>query len=206
MKTYPRCSFFITLMLITVSISCASTKTLNVWKDEGSSQRLQKVLVISVAELDFMQKHFENVLTERLASRGIEAVPANKVFPRSGAKLDREAIAAKVRELGIGSVLVSQAVSKEETERLLPRGAYAVPASYYDGWYGFYSRSFGAAPGSGSSYDAEYFTVVTNIYKADSEKLVWSSLSRVRVENSRQGAINPLIDLLVKQLEGSKLI
>jgi len=199
-------SFFITLALVAAATSCASVKTENLWKDEGYSQRLQKILVISVAELDFMQKHFEDVLSDRLASRGVEAVPANKVFSRPGEELDRAAIATKVRELGIQSVLVARAISKEETAQLLQEGGYIVPVSYYSGWYNFYSGASLLVPAAGSAYDTEFITIVTNIYEVGGEKLVWSSISKVKVEASRQGAINPFIDALMKQLEKSKLL
>jgi hypothetical protein len=171
---------------------------------EGSEQQhlLGRVLVLAVSEPDFMQKHFENVLSVRLSSWGIEAVPADKVFSQFAIKLDREAVLEKVREMGIGNVLVARAVGKEEASGLYQGGVYRNPAGRYAGWYGFYSRS--SVPSS--AYDAEFFTVVTNIYEASSEKLIWSSLTRVKVEDSRQAAINPLIDLLMKQLEESKII
>jgi hypothetical protein len=175
---------------------------MNVWKDQSSSHRLGKVLVLAVSELDFMQKHFENVLSVRLSSWGIEAVPAYKFFSQSATKLDRETVLEKVREMGIGNVLVARTVSKEDISVLYQGGVYRNPPGPYAGWYGFYSRSF--VPGS--AYDAEFFTVLTNIYEASSEKLIWSSLTRVKVEDSRQGAINPFIDLLMKQLEESKII
>ncbi|MCL5023571.1 MAG: hypothetical protein M1497_09445 [Nitrospirae bacterium] len=193
------------LMLIVLSTSCASNRTLHVWKDEGYNQRLRKVLVIAVAQLDFMQKHFETGLCDGLASRGVEAVPGNKVFAQAGAKLDREAIAAKVRELGIESVLITRSVSSEDVSRLYPGGVDIVPAGYYAGWYGFYSESFAYVPVSGKAYDAEFFTIVTNVYDVKSEKLIWSSLTKVKVENSREGAIDPFISALMKQLEGGKL-
>ncbi len=205
MKTYLRCSLFM-IMLIAVAISCASIKTEFLWKDEACNQRLQKVLVISVAEPDFMQKHFEDVLSDRLSSRDVEAVPANKVFSQPGEKLGQAAIAAKVRELGIESVLVARAIDKEETAQLLSRGVYVVPVSYYGGWYNFYSGASSLVPTFGSAYDTEFFTVVANIYEAGSERLIWSSVSKIKVENSRQGAINPFIDVLLKQLEKSKLL
>ena len=198
-------SFLISLTLVAAAISCASVKTVNLWKDEGYNQRLQKVLVISVSESDFMQKHFEDVFSERLASRGVEAVPANKVFSQPGEELDKAAIATKVRELGIKSVLVARAISKEETAQLLQEGGYVVPVSYYAGWYNFYSGASLLVPPAGSAYDTEFFTIVANIYDVGSEKLVWSSISKVKVEASRQGAINPFIDALMKQLERSKL-
>jgi hypothetical protein len=206
MKLSATYTLFVTLILAAATASCASIKTVNVWKDKNSNEPIDKVLVIAVAELDFMQRHFENVLCERLAARGIETMPANKVFSRSSAKLERAAVSAKVRELGIKYVLVARTVGKEESSRLYKGGVYVMPAGYSGGWYGFYSGSVGATPSLPGAYDAELITVVTNIYEAGSEKLIWSSLTRVKVEDSRQAAINPLIDMLVKQMEESKII
>jgi hypothetical protein len=206
MKSSLRQSFFISLVLIAFTASCGTTKTLHVWKDEGYNQRLLKVLVIAVSEEDFIRKHVENVLAENLASRGVETVVGNKVFPQSGAKLDREAIAAKVRELGIESVLVARRINKEEVSKLYPGGVFVVPADYYHGWYGFYSDSIAFVSVPGRAYDAEYFTLVTNIYDVSSEKLIWTYLAQVKVEESREGAINPFIGTIMKQLEASKLV
>jgi hypothetical protein len=206
MKSSLRYSLFISLVLIAFTASCATTKTLHVWKDEGYNQQLGKVLVIVVAKVDFMRNHFENVLAENLASRGVEAWVGNKVFPQEGDKLDREAIAAKVRELGIGSVLVARSVNQEEVSKLYPGGIMVVPADYYHGWYGFYSDSMAFVSVPGRAYDAEYFTLVTNVYDVSSEKLIWTYLAQVKVEGSREGAINPFIATIIKQLEASNLI
>ena len=196
--------YFIGFVFLAVAASCAPTKTLHVWKDDQYNQRLKKVLIIAVTEQEYMRDHFENVLAENLESRGIAAVASNKVFPQPGAKIDREAIVAKVKELGIGSVLVARPVSKKEVSQLTPGGLYFVPTNYYSSYYGFYNESFLAVPGA--TYDAEYFNIVTNVYDVRSEKLIWSYLSQVKVEGSKQGAINPFITILVKQLEEGKLL
>jgi hypothetical protein len=205
MKIIIRNSFFICLVML-FTTSCASTKTLSVWKDEGQTQKLGKTLVITIAELDQMRNHAENVLADRLGDSRINAIPSNKVIPQLGTKPDREAIAAKVKELGVEYVLVSKVVSKEEHSRMTPGGVYVVPMGYYSGWQSFYTDSFYMVSLSGSNYDAEFFTIVTNIYDVRSEKLVWSYLARVKVETSREGAINPFIETIVKQLESSKLL
>jgi len=197
-------SVFLLLTLSPLLLSCASTKTIKVWKDEGYSQRLRKVLVIAVADQDYMRNHFENVLSNSLTSRGIEAVPSNKIFPQS-LKLDRKAIEAKVRELGIGSVLVTRSTGKTEESWLDPGYTFVVPVGYYE-WYGFYSDSFAMVTIPGQAYDAEFFSLTTNIYDVSSEKLIWSYLSRVKVEQSKEGAINPFIDTLMKQLDENKLL
>jgi len=198
--------YFIGFVFLAVAASCAPTKTLHVWKDDQYNQRLKKVLIIAVTEQEYMRDHFENVLAENLESRGIAAVASNKVLPQPAAKVDREVIAAKVRELGIGNVLVSRSVSKKEVSQLTPGGLYFVPTNYYSGYYGFYSDSFLAVSVPGAAYDAEFFNIVTNVYDAHSEKLIWSYLSQVRVEGSKQGAINPFITTLLKQLDDGKLL
>jgi len=206
MKVSLRIGFLISFMVMLLTVSCASTKTLNVWKDEEQRQKLGKTLVIAVAELDFMRNHFENVLALRLGDHGIDAIPSNKIIPQLGAKPDREVIAAKVRELGVEYVLVARTVNKDEYSQLIPEGVYLVPAGYYSGWNSFYSDSFSMASVPGTAYDADFFTMVTNIYDVRSEKLVWSYISRTKVETSREGAINPFIETIMKQLEKSQLL
>jgi len=201
-----RKGFLIGLMVLLFTASCASTRTLNVWKDEDYGQKLGKTLVIAIAELDFMRNHFENVLALRLGDHGIDAIPSNKVIPEIGAKPDREVIAAKVRELGVENVLVARVVSKDEYSELTSRGVYFVPEGYYSGWNSFYEDSYSIVTVPSTAYDAEFFTMVTNIYDVRSEKLIWSYISRTKVERSRQGAINPFIETIIKQLESSKLL
>jgi hypothetical protein len=204
MNVFFRQGFLIALVVMLFTASCASTKTLSVWKDEGHNQKLGKTLVIAIAELDFMRNHFENVLALRLGDSGIDAIPSNKVMPQ--AKPDREVIMAKVRELGVENVLIARVINKDEYSELMPGGVYFVPADYYSGWHSFYEDSYSIVAVPGSAYDAEFFTMVTNIYDVRSEKLIWSYLSRVKVETSRQGAINPFIETIIKKLESSKLL
>ena len=206
MNIFLRKGFLAGLMVMLLLTSCASTKTLHVWKDEGQKKKLGKTMVIAIAELDYMRNHFENVLAWRLGDRGIEAVASNQVIPQLGAKPDREAVAAKVREMGFENVMVARAVSKDEYSSLVPGGVYLVPTSYYTDWNSFYYDSFTTVVVPGASYDAEFFTMVTNAYDVRSDKLVWSYLARVKVETSREGAVNPFIETIIKQLESSNLL
>lgn len=200
-----RGSLLISLVLMLFIASCATTRTLHVWKDEGQTQRLGKTLVIAIAELERMRDHAENMLAWRLRDQGIDASASNKVIPQLGAKPDRAAIAAKVKELGFENVVVIRPVSKNEYSQLIPGGVYIVPVSYYSGWNSFYIDSYAFVEYPGSAYDVEFFTMVTNIYDVRSEKLVWSYLSKTKVEGSREGAINPFIETIIKQLDNSKL-
>jgi len=198
--------FFIGLMVMLFTASCATTRTLHVWKDEGQTQKLGKTMIFAIADMERMRDHMEDMLAWRLRDNGIDALASNKVIPHLGTKPDREAIAAKVRELGFSNVVVIRAVSKDEYSQVISGGVYIVPVSYYSGWSSFYVDSYAFVAYPGSAYDVEFFTLVTNIYDVSSEKLVWSYLSKTKVETSREGAINPFIETIIKQLEKSKLL
>lgn len=192
-------------VLFTVSCATTKTKTVHTWKDEKYTKKLESVFVIGVAEVDFMRNHFENVLSMRLAEHGVKAVASNTIFPDATKKLDRDVVAAKMKELGIGSVLVGRAVSKAEKSQMIVDDIYQVPV-YVEGWYSAYATPFAPVTLTGAVYDAEYFDMLINIYDSSSQKLVWSELLRVKVEQSRQAAINPFIDILVRNMESSSLI
>lgn len=206
MKRFLNRGLPVCVMVVLFAVSCATTKTVHTWKDETYNKKLESVLVIGVAEVDFMRSHFENVLSMRLAEHGVKAVASNTVFTDATKKLDREAVAAKIKELGIGSVLVGRTVSKAEKSQMIVGDYYEVPVIYSEGWYNAYASPFVPVTLGGAVYDAEYFDMLINVYDSSSQKLVWSELLRVKVEQSRQAAINPFIDLLVRNMESSRLI
>ena len=195
-----------TLGIIMLTMSCAQTKTLHVWKDNAYGQISGKVLIIIVADNDNIRSHFENVLAEKLAERNIPAVASHKVFPQTEKAPDRELVMAKVKELGIGSVIVGRPISREDFSSMTEGGTYLVPQNYYAGYYSVYSDSMSFVTVPGSSYDAEFFTLAVNLYDVPTEKLVWSFLSRVKVEQSRQAAVNPFIDTLMRQFQSSGIV
>ena len=94
--------------------ACAPIKNLDVWKEETYTQSPKKVLVIAVGQENSVREQFENVLANQLADRGVEVIRSYKVLPAPKTKPDREVVLAKVRELGVDSVLVARSISKKE--------------------------------------------------------------------------------------------
>lgn len=194
---------FLCILLVALTAACAPIKTIEVWKEESYTQPLQKVLLIALAQQDYIRNQSENLLSDQLAKRGIEAIPSHKVLPHPKQKPTRESVLAKVRELGVGSVLVARSITKKEITNHQYDAIYLGGAAVYGqgGWYGY---------GYGFSYDREYdtdfFTVSTKLYEVSSEKPVWSYISQVRVDGARQGAVGLLVPEIVKQLEASQLV
>jgi hypothetical protein len=198
-----RYGFFLSLLLLTLTSSCAPIKTLEVWQEEAYSQPLQKVLVIALAQQDNIRNQFENVLSDQLAKRGVEALSSHKVLPQSDAKPDREAVLAAVKELGVDSVLVARSIGKKEITNHQYGGVILGGSAVYSdgGWYG---ASYGYS--YDKQYDTDFFTIATKLYEVSSKSPVWSYIAQVKVDGSRQGAVNLLVPAIVEQLELSQLV
>jgi hypothetical protein len=193
---------FLCLLLVTVAAACSPIKKLEVWKEETYSTHPQKMLLIAIAKRDSTRRQAENVLANQLVKRGLEAIPSYKVLPQEE-KLDRQAVEAKVRELGFDSVLVARSISQKEITNHQYGGVILGGTAVYSngGWYGYgYGYSYNR------EYDSDYFIISTKLYDVDSEMPAWSYLAQIKVEGSRERAINQLIPTIVEQLEASEII
>jgi len=193
---------FLCLLLVTVAAACSPIKKLEVWKEETYSTHPQKMLLIAIAKRDSTRRQAENVLANQLVKRGLEAIPSYKVLPQKE-KLDRQAVEAKVRELGFDSVLVARSISQKEITNHQYGGVILGGEAVYSngGWHGYaYGYSYNR------EYDSDYFIISNKLYDVDSERPAWSYLVQIKVDGSRERAINQLIPTIVKQLEASDII
>lgn len=202
MKLNQRFSCYIGFLLAILTSACAPVKTLEVWQDETYTQPLQKVLVMVVHQQGKIRNQFENLFSEQLTKRGVEAIPSHKVLPQLISKLDREAVLAEVKELGVSNVLVARSIHRDEITNHQYGGVFFGGTVVYDhGWHTYAYGSFYS-----KEYDTEHFIIATKLFEMGNEKPVWSDLTQVRVEGSREGAVNLFIPVLIKQLEKSQLL
>ena len=202
MKSPKLFRLFLCLLLVTVAAACSPIKKLEVWKEETYSTHPQKMLLIAIAKRNNTRRQAENVLANQLVKRGLEAIPSYKVLPQEE-KLDRQAVEAKVRELGFDSVLVARSISQKEITNHQYGGVILGGSAVYSngGWYGYgYGYTYNR------EYDTDYFIISTKLYDVDSEMPAWSYLAQIEVEGSREKAINKLIPTIVEQLEASEII
>ncbi|MGW8311968.1 MAG: hypothetical protein ACWGOL_01905 [Desulfuromonadales bacterium] len=203
MKNSQRLGFFIGFLIVTLLAACAPIKTVEVWKEQAYTQPLKSVLVIAITQQDNIREQFENVLSNHLAKHGVKAIPGYKVLPPYDKKPEREVVLATVKELGVEHVLVARSISRKEITNHQYGGVVLGGTAVYSGgdWYGYsYGESYSR------QYDTDFFTVSTRLYDVTSQKLVWSYIAQVKVEGSRQGAVNVFVPTVIEQLQGSKLL
>jgi hypothetical protein len=199
------CRCFIIIACLVIVAACASTKVSTTWKNEQFQAKFGKVFVIAVMERDLLRGYMENEFLDRMKARGVEGLASHKFFSVDQMK-DRAAVVAKLRELGMESVLVMRPISRGEVDRLYPGGVYLVPTNLSYGWHGYYTDSYAAVVTPGYGYSADIFTIETRIFDVKSETLRWSAVTQTRVEGAKEKAVQPLVDALVTALVSDKLL
>jgi len=193
---------FLCFLLVMLTASCAPIKTLEVWKDETYTKTPRKILLLVLTKRENIRRQSENVLSNQLAKKGIEAIAGYKVLPNPGEAPDREVIEAKVRELGVDSVLVAHSIGQQAITNHQYGGVILGGVAVYDGgWYGYgYGYTYNR------EYDSDLFIISTKLYDVDGKKPVWSYLTQIKVDGSREKAVNMLIPTIVEEMEKSQLL
>ena len=187
--------------------SCAGTKLSRTWIDpKYSGSQYDNLLVIGAAEDDNIRRTFEKKFVEKLEAAGIRAVESSSVMSKDQ-KIDKESILAVVEKTGVDGVLLTYLVAVKEKDVASPSVDYS-PANDYGGGT---VPNLSSLPGYGSSGTQYYSTRVrvrleTNLYDAKTEQKVWSAQSTTLNSKSDTALIDPVIELITKDLKKNKLI
>jgi len=186
-------------------ISCATTRQVTVWKDDAYQGRLKKILVIGVSEVPLMRNFFETEFVDQLKARGVEGVISNKIIPPEKMR-DKDAVLSAIKGKRIDSLLVTRVVDKRYVDQFYGGGVAFVPTNYNVGWDGIYSDSFTAAPLPVYQYSADIMMLQTNVYDIQTEKLIFSSISKTYIEGAKESVVKPFVEAMVKEMAAANLL
>jgi hypothetical protein len=186
-------------------VACTTTQLTSVWKDPSYQARPAKVMVIGLAKKPEIRRLFEDEFVRQLKEHGTEAIASYTVLADKQQD-DQAAIAAKVKELGADSVLLTRLVNKKTVQVYVPGTSYS-PAPNYGTWPAYYGYGYSNMYSPGYVAEDQYMVIETNLYDAANEKLVWSAASETLVGgDSNQNLIMTYIDVLVKAMSYNKLL
>ena len=170
----------ITLAAVAISTALACGPTTNLtgmWEEPGlKEQPFKTVLIIGMSEEEGKRRAFESEMQKQFETKGVSAVSSISHMPLD-VEMNEATLKQYFGDMGIDAVLVSRLVGVEQKVEYTPGYTYAVPAGYYNGFYGYYNTSWGmvSSPGYLSTY--EVANVETNLYRVSDAKLVWSGVS-----------------------------
>ena len=159
--------------------SCSNTKLKSVWKDTTFDEYMTNVMVVAVAERLDIRKFFEKEFVKQFKEVGIEAMTSVEVIP-SEDKLEADVILAEVRKRGIDMIMVTHLVSIND-ESVDPTAKYG--GIFHTDYRKISIYVFGPGYYDSGIQRTQSLTLVTKIYEAKTEKLVWSVTSKTLDHN-----------------------
>ena len=194
-RLWQRPSGFLSLIAILVA-ACVAIKVNTVWKDQAYQARPNKVMVVGVAKNPANRRIFEDEFVQQLNAHGTKAIASYTVLSDKQQD-DNTAIAAKVKELGADTMLITRVVGKKNIPFYVPWATYYPPA-YYEKWPDYYGYQ---AMNTKSYVAEEEFAVIeTNLYEARNDKLVWSASSETDMRGPDQARIKTFIGTMVNTM------
>jgi len=204
MTRYLRNPFGLLMLAAMLVTACASTQLNSVWKDPSYKTRPARIMVIGMSKNPLNRRLFEDEFVAQLKARGTEAISSYTVLPDKQQD-NQGAIAAKVKELGADTVLVTRLVSKKTVQTYVPGTPY-FPPPYYGTWPDYYGYGYRYMYSPGYIAEDEYAVIETNLYETRHDKLVWAASSETVMGDSYQNMIKSYIGIMLNTMAGNGLL
>jgi hypothetical protein len=183
--------------------ACASTKLSQTWVDESfKGKTVSNVLVIGIADDDSKRRLFESTFVQQLKAVGIAAVSSADVIPiPANKKLEKETILQVINKFNNDAVLITH-VAGIDSSLSYQRAVVGTGVGYY----GHYRYTYGRVIVPSRVTSHKKICLKTNLYDAESEKLIWSGQSQSRKPDYIRQLIDEVIELVVKDMQKNKLL
>ena len=177
----------IALLIACLMISGCSTSTriTGSWKDpavDASTGESKSVLITALTRNIEVRTKLENALAAKAAERNIEAVKSSEVFTPDFFQVlpERDELIAQIKQTGVDAILTVSLIDTESETRYVRGSSRYAPMPVYNWYGGFYSyinywHPIMYEPGYYVT-DKTYF-LETNLYDAETGRLVWSAQS-----------------------------
>jgi hypothetical protein len=137
----------------------------------------------------------DEAFVRQFKARGLDALPGFTLVPEE--KLpDKEILVSRVKETGADTLLFAKLLDKTSTLRYTQE-ADSYDPTYHMAWPAYYGAGYATA------VDPEYAIAEVKLFDVETERLIWSALSRTEVRSDRQATIEAyatdILDALAKE-------
>jgi len=196
---------------LVIMTGCATSTNITASWDNPDikNETYSNVLVTAMVDDISARQNLEDELVEELKKSGIDATKSLDIFPP---KLKEEEMRSKdellnaIEENRFDGVLTIAVIDQENDVQYVPGNYPYTPMntySYYGTFWGYYNYWYPQMYNTGYyDIDKTYF-LETNLYDAESEKLVWSAQSKtvnpVSLETFTENFSEKIIDSIEKE-------
>jgi hypothetical protein len=198
---------FLGLIVALLLVSCGGTNTvvLDSWKDPSTTiekENFKKVLVIALVKNDLVRKRIESRFKE------INPIfyPSNH-FLNEKSGVDKEMLLKLLKSENADGVLTMRLVDVTNETSYVPgttstyyNAGYMNTYGYgtmFGGWYGLYSPMYYSP---GYYVENSYYIVETNIFSLESNKLIWSAVTKTLQFSDIEGGLDDILASLAEQM------
>ncbi|HEX4884059.1 MAG TPA: hypothetical protein VFX05_07965 [Casimicrobiaceae bacterium] len=174
---------------------CASTTIRDSWVDPAySGPGFRRILVLGVSSDVTNRRVFEDIMAQRIAATGVEAIPAYVHLPESG-KVPETTLDAAVKASGADALVMSRVRQIDRRTDVYTSMAPG-PAFAPWGWYGWYSGWYPVT--EVRQYDIA--VVETTVFDAASKRVVWTGMTETYAPRSIREDAPGFADVIVRAL------
>ena len=184
--------------------ACASTSIVSLWViPDAAANKPRKLLVVGVSNADATRRIFEDEFVRQLKARGIDAVPSYSQLYQDS-KPTQEAVVSAIKSSGADTVLVTQITGTDtRTDVSYQYQPMLVPGGYYGFYSGAWASTYVATP---TVYQYDVVNAETRVWNTQSDKLVFSVMTRTFDPSNPQREIPPFVTLIIDHMAKSGLI
>jgi len=151
----------------------------------------------------------EAALAQELGKRGVEAIPAYTVIPKSLVK-DKDKAKPYIDKSGCKYAIVMRVAGNEKELRGTGPSYTAIPVAtmpYYGAFYGgYYTFGWGATYNAGVMEIQNKVHVETLVYDLRTDKLIWAGMSDTMNPDTAQKFIKDLVKTAAKEMKKQGLV
>ncbi len=189
----------------------AKTKFKTAWKSPEATQITlgpgDKVLAMVISAHDDSRNGAEAALAAELKKRGVEAIPAYTVIPKSVIQ-DEDKARPYVEKAGCKYAVIMRVVSQEkDIKGSGPMYTAVYTGPYYGGLYGgYWGFGWGMAYSAGNMQIDTKVSVETLVYDLGTDKLIWAGMSETVNPSTALKFIKELVNEVGKEMRKQGLV
>lgn len=193
---------------------CASsTQITGSWKSpEASAQQYQRIVVAALTDNVLARQEVESDLQAQLRLRGIEATKSIDLFPPSVASKagpDVNLLLERIKEDRYDAILTAALVDEQTETRYVPGNVGYRPMTrfmWYGSFRGYYTYWYPTLYDPGYYTEDKIYYLETNLYDAQTDKLVWAAQSRSYSPGSLRRAAAKFAEITVQKMSEDNVI
>lgn len=203
----------ILLMAALFAVACASShKVSKSWLNAEYAQKSYKKVFIAVLTDDVSAKlQVESALADKLEKNGVAAVKSTDVFSPGFKTTDgapKEELLKVIKETGSDAIFTLALLDVVASERYEPPYVYPAPGPFlfYGGFYDYYSFRYPVLYQPGYHTEDKLYLIESNLYDAESEKLVWTVQSSSYNPATLNSWFKGYVKMMVNQMKKDGLL